>query len=143
MALTGKSPYTDRESLLMFNVMLILVIALVVFNVTERKLTATSRIYDPLNAGLILVALVVDAIALSAIIGRLGTFGPSPNRFALLGENLVLLVNIVGLAVQYMRVFAGKARFTAVENWTVRCLPLYAAWLAVVAFLFPVLFGYA
>jgi hypothetical protein len=143
MALTGKSPYTDRDSLLMFNVMLILVIALVVFNVTERKLTATARVYDPLNAGLILVALVIDAIALSAIIERLGTSGPSPNRVALLGENLVLLVNIVGLAVQYIRTFAGKARFSAVENWTVRCLPLYAVWLAVVAFLFPALFGYA
>ncbi len=58
-------------------------------------------------------------------------------------ENLVLLVNLVGLAVQYARFFAGAARFTAVENWTVRCLPLYALWFAAAAFLFPVVFGLA
>jgi len=143
MALTGRSPYTERESLLLFNVMLILVIALVVFNISERKLTPISRVYDPLNAGLIAAAIAIDAIALSAILGRLSAFGPSPNRFALLGENLLLLVNLVGLAVQYVRYFARAAPFSAVENWTARCLPLYGAWLAVVAFLFPVLFGYA
>jgi hypothetical protein len=143
MAARGASPYRDRESLLLFNVLLVLVIALVVFNISERKLTPVSRVYDPLNAALIAAAIVVDVIALTATIGRLSAYGPSPNKIALLAENIVLLVNLGGLAVQYARWFAGAARFSAVENWTVRCLPLYAAWLAVVTFLFPVLFGYA
>ncbi len=143
MAARGSSPYRDRESLLLFNVLLVFVIALVVYNISERKLTPVSRIYDPLNAALIALALVVDVVALSATIDRLSTYGPSPNKIALLAENIVLLVNLGGLAVQYARWFLRKAQFSAVENWTVRCLPLYAAWLAVVTFLFPVLFGYA
>ncbi len=143
MAARGFNPYQDRQSLLLFNILLVVVIALVVFNISERKLTPISRVYDPLNAALIAAAIVVDVIALSATIGRLSVYGPSANRIALLAENVVLLVNLGGLAVQYVRWFAGAARFSAVENWTVRCLPLYAVWLAVVTFLFPVLFGYA
>jgi hypothetical protein len=143
MAALGKSPYTDRNFLLIFNGMLLLVMALVLFNITERKLTQVARVYDPLNAALILAAIAIDAIALSAIIGRLSTFGASPNRFALLGENLLLLGTLAGLAVQYVRFFAGRARFPEVENWTARCLPVFAGWLAVVVFLFPVLFRYA
>jgi len=143
MAAMGKSPYTDRNFLLMFNGMLGLVIALVVYNISERKLTGVSRVFDPLNGVLILVAIAIDAIALSAIIGRLSSYGLSPNRIALLGENLLLLANLLGLAVQYGRFFANRVRFPEVENWTVRLLPLYGAWLAVVVFLFPVLFGYA
>jgi hypothetical protein len=138
----GKSPYTDRNFLLMFNGMLALVIALVLFNISERKLTAVSRLFDPLNGVLILVAMAIDAIALSAIIGRLSAYGVSPNRIAILGENILLLANLIGLAVQYARFFAKRAQFFVVENWTVRYLPVYAVWLAVVVFLFPVLFSY-
>jgi hypothetical protein len=142
MAALGKSPYADREFLLLFNGMLVLVMALVLFNITERKLTQMARVYDPLNAVLILAAIAIDAIALSAIIGRLSSYGASPNRIALLGENLLLLGSLVGLAVQYARFFAARVRFPVVENWTARCLPVFAGWLAVVVFLFPVLFGY-
>jgi hypothetical protein len=143
MAGLGKSPFTDREFLLLFNAMLALVIALVLFNVSERKPTAVTRLFDPLNAALIFVAIAIDAIALSAIIGRLSTFGASPNRIALLGENVLFLLNLVGLAVQYVRFFARRTGFAQVENWTVRYLPVYAAWLAAVVFLFPVIFGYS
>ena len=142
MAALGKSPYTDREFLLMFNGMLALVIALVLYNISERKLSSVSRVFDPLNGVLILVAIAIDAIALSAIIARLSTYGASPNRIALLGENLLLLANLLGLAVQYARFFARRASFAEVENWTVRFLPVYAVWLAAVVFLFPVLFGF-
>jgi hypothetical protein len=142
MAVLGKSPYNDREFLLLFNAMLALVIALVMFNISERKLTAVAKIYDPLNAVLILVAIAIDAIALSAIIGRLSAFGASPNRIALLGENILLLANLLGLGWQYARFFTGRARFPSVENWTVRYLPVYGVWLAIVVFLFPVVFGY-
>jgi hypothetical protein len=140
MVALGKSPWTDRDFLLMFNGMLVLVIALVLYNISERKLTEVARAFDALNGVLILVALAIDAIALSAIIGRLSSYGVSPNRIALLGENLLLLVNLLGLAAQYARFYANRARFSAVENWTVRYLPAYFAWFAVVTFLFPAIF---
>jgi hypothetical protein len=143
MIALGKSPYTDRDFLLIFNGMLLLVIALTLFNITERKMNQAARIFDAMNAVLIVAALAVDGIALSAIIVRLSAYGVSANKIAVLGENLLLLANLLGLGWQYLMFFAGRARFSKVENWTALFLPAYFGWLAVVVFFFPVLFRFS
>ena len=43
-------------------------------------------------------ALIVDALALWAILARITEFGFTPNRVAALGENLILLANLAGAA---------------------------------------------
>ena len=43
---------------------------------------------------LVISALLVDAVALAAILARISDFGFTPNRVAALGENLILLVNL-------------------------------------------------
>ena len=139
----GKSPYTDRNFLLYFNSMSVLVLALTLFNITERKMSEAARIFDVMNAVIIAVALVIDGIALSAIVMRLSTYGVSPNRIAVLGENVLLLANLLGLAWQYVRFFVGGARFAHVENMTARFLPLYFVWCAIVVVVFPPLFSFA
>jgi hypothetical protein len=143
MLILGKSPYTDREFLIVFNGMLVLVLALVLFNITESKLKESTRIMDIMNGALILVAFAIDAVALSAIIVRLASYGASANRIAVLGENIILLANLLGLAFQYIRFYAGRARHAAVENWTAYFLDVYFIWFAVVVFLFPVIFRFA
>ncbi len=143
MLVLGKSPYTDRDFLIVFNGMLVLVLALTLFNVTEHKLKSTGRIMDILNGALILAALAIDAVALSAIIVRLASFGATANRIAVLGENIILLANLLGLAFQYIRYFAGRARHAAVENWTAHFLGVYFIWFATVVFLFPVIFRFS
>ena len=70
------------------------------------------------------------------------SFGVSPNKVAALGENLVLLVNLAGLAVLYIRFFLGKAGFKRLVAWQTAYLPVYAGWAAVVVLLFPVFFGF-
>jgi hypothetical protein len=65
-----------------------------------------------------------------------------PNRVAALGENLVLLVNLVGSAWLYARFLSGRGTFRALERWQVAFLPVYATWAAMVVILFPPLFGY-
>jgi hypothetical protein len=143
MLALGKSPYTDRDFLLIFNGMLVLVIALTLYNITERKPNAVARVFDVMNSVLILAALAIDGIALSAIIMRLSSYGVSPNRIAVLGENILLLFNLIGLAWQYVRCFSGRARYAVVENWTAMCLPVYFVWFIVIVFLFPVIFAFA
>ncbi len=142
MLAVGKSPYNDRDFLLVFNGMLVLVIALIFFNVTERKLGQRARIMDALNAVLILAALAVDGVALSAIIVRITSYGVSANKIAVLGENVLLLTNLLGLGVQYVRHFAGRTTFAQVENVTARLLPVYFIWIAVVVFAFPAVFSF-
>ena len=143
MLALGKSPYTDRDFLIIFNGMLVLVLALTFFNITARKLGDAGRLMDILNAALIIVALAVDCVALSAILVRLASFGASANRIAVLGENILLLATLVGLAVQYVGYGTGKKGYSAVENWTMRLLEVYGAWFAVVVFAFPFIFGFA
>jgi len=108
MLILGKSPYTDREFLIVFNGILVLVLALTLFNITESKLKESTRIVDVMNGGLILAAFAIDAVALSAIIVRLASFGPTANRIAVLGENIILLANLLGLVFLFPVIF----RFT-------------------------------
>jgi hypothetical protein len=143
MAILRKSPLAERDTLLAFNVMLILVLALVIYNLTARRSADRRTAMDWLNLALIACAAAVDAVALVSIAGRILSFGWSPNRAALLGLNLVLLVDLAGLAVTTIRFLAGRTPFAAIERWQARYLPVLFAWSAVVVAVFPPLFAFA
>jgi|GEM_PF-3870039 len=108
----------------------------------QLRLNDSPSLFDYLNFALIVVALVVDSVALSAIVYRLSAYGMSPNKIAALGENLVLLVNLGGLAVLYPAFFRKKIEFSLLERWQTFYLYIYAAWMGVVAFLFPLIFNF-
>ena len=82
-------------------------------------------------------------MALWAIGTRISDFGFTPNRVAALGENVVLLVNLGGSAYLYTRFLRGDVAFSRLGDWQTSYLYVLAAWAAVVAFLFPPLFGFA
>jgi hypothetical protein len=142
MAVLGKSPYTEREFLIGFDLMLALVVGLVLYVISARDPEEKPGLFDAINLVLIVVALAVDGIALSAILFRISSYGFTANKMAALGENIVLLANLGGLTVLYALFFAGKRRFTSLEHWQTAYLPTYAVWAAVVVFLFPVVFRY-
>ena len=88
------------------------------------------------------VDLAIDLIALSAILYRLGEYGFTPNRTAVLGANLLVLVNLILISIDLWKVlFKGKV-IGRVELTLARYLPLYALWTVIVTFLFPLLFGW-
>jgi len=95
------------------------------------------------NLALILVALVVDIVAISAVVFRLSSFGITPNKIAALGENILLLMNIGGLAALYTLFFFRKLSFKTLEVWQTRCIPVYIGWMAVIIFVFPLIFQFA
>ena len=97
---------------------------------TGRRITPDDRSYE------------ADAVALWAIAARISEFGFSPNRVAALGENVILLVNLAWSAVLYLRFLRGCGSFTSLEKWQTDYLPVYGAWAAMVAILFPPLFRY-
>jgi hypothetical protein len=89
-------------------------------------------------------ALLVDVLALWAIGARISEMGWTPNRFAALGMNVVLLGNLAGAALLYVRfIRGGDVAFTRLWDWEMTYLYVIAGWAAVVAFLFPPLFGFA
>ncbi|HEX3044232.1 MAG TPA: hypothetical protein VHY08_05720, partial [Bacillota bacterium] len=142
MVIMGKSPFVDRNFLIGFDLMLALVLGLVLYVISARGIHEKCNYFDYLNLALILVALIIDGIALSAIVFRLSSFGISPNKLAALGENLVLLFNLSGLAWYYLRFLLKKGDFGMLEKWQTVYLYVYAGWMVLVAFLFPVFFGF-
>jgi hypothetical protein len=110
--------------------------------VSARDPEAPPGAFDALQLVLVLAALVVDAFALAAIVGRISEFGFSANKVAALGENVVLLVHLVGSAWLYARFLRGRAQFTALERWQTAYLPVYFAWAWWVVIAFPPLFGF-
>ena len=87
-------------------------------------------------------ALLVDAVALWAIVGRISEFGFSPNRVAALGENLILVVNLGWSAVLYARFLARRTPFTPLERWQTAYVPVYLVWASVVVVAFPLVFRF-
>ncbi|MDF2699894.1 MAG: putative rane protein [Haloplasmataceae bacterium] len=142
MIFTGKSPFVDRNFLIGFDLMLVLVLGLVLYVISARNLHDRKNIFDYINLALIITALIIDLVALTAILVRLQNFGITPNKVAALGENLVLLVNLVILSWQYIRYLTNKIEFKYIEKCQTSYLTIYAIWLGIVAFIFPLLFGF-
>jgi hypothetical protein len=123
--------------------MLVLVLGMVLYTISAKNIHDKQNVFDYLNAALITVAIIVDSVALSDIVFRLSEYGISPNKLAALGENVLLLVNLAALLVLYVQYFAGKIEFRLIETWHTKYLNVYAVWMAIVVFVFPVVFRFS
>ena len=142
MVWTGSPINVEREVLIGFDLLLVLVVGLVLYAASARDPEAPPDFFDGLQLVLVVSALVVDGVALAAIVARISGFGFTPNRVAALGENLILLVNLAWSAWLYGRFLRHRGSFADLERWQIAYLPVYGAWAALVVILFPVLFGY-
>jgi hypothetical protein len=142
MAYSGKDPFNDREFLLMFNALLIGVMAIIFFSVAESYKARKSQAETWILFLLSVVTILVNGIALSAILFRISEWGITPNRLAVLGGNLLILVNLILVTVQLFKVFTKKAELDGVGKSIAYFLPIYFIWTLLVTFLFPVLFGF-
>lgn len=139
---SGKNPYNDREFLLLFNVLLIGVIAIIFFSIAEAAKTTESRTEMGILFLLSVITIVVNGIALSAILFRISEWGITPNRAAVLGANVLILLNLLLVAVQLFRVLSNKVTVTAVGKAIAVYLPVYSIWAIIVVFVFPYVFGF-
>ena len=139
---TQKDPFNDREFLVVFNALLVGVMAIILFSISEASKGRKNKIQLLILAGLSILTIIVNGIALSAIIFRLVEFGITPNRLAVLGSNLLMFIHLVTISYQLLNILNKKVEIIAVENAIAKHLPLYTIWAAVVVFVFPVLFGY-
>jgi hypothetical protein len=139
---SGKDPYNDREFLLIFNALLIGVMAIIFFSVAEASGAAKSRAEIWVLLLLSAVTILVNGIALSAILFRISEWGITPNRAAVLGGNVLILLNLLLVTAQLFRVVSRKTDLTGVGKAIAFFLPVYGAWAVIVTFLFPYLFGF-
>jgi hypothetical protein len=139
---TGQAIDIERDVLIAFDLLLVLVLALLLYSVSARDPRQPPGVFDAVQVLLVVSTLLADAVALWAIAARINEFGFSPNRVAALGMNLILLVNLAWSAVLAIRFLSGHGSFAAIERWQTDYLPVYALWAAIVVVLFPPVFGY-
>ncbi len=138
---TGKDPYNDREFLILFNLLLAGVMAIILFSITETGKTSGKTEIILLSA-LSTVTVLLNGIALSAILFRISEWGITPNRLTVLGANLLMLTNLVVVTYRLVRTIKNKQETDHVERSIASFLPIYAAWTMVVIFVFPILFNF-
>jgi hypothetical protein len=139
---TGRVIDVEREVLIAFDLLLVVVLGLLVYSISARDPQAPPGFFDVLQVVLVVSALLANAAALWAIAARIHEFGFTPNRVAALGENVILIANLTWSAVLYVRFLRGRGAFADLERWQTDYLPVYAVWAAIVVIVFPPLFGY-
>ncbi len=139
---TGKNPYNDREFLLIFNLLLIGVMAIILFSTAETSKATGNKASILLLFVLSIVTIVINGIALSAIVFRISEWGITPNRLAVLGSNILILINLTIVSYRLFKSIKSSDELATVENSIATFLPIYSAWTVVVIFIFPILFSF-
>jgi hypothetical protein len=139
--ISGKDPYNDRNFLMIFNIMLLGVMALIVFSVSETSRNMKQKFNELVLFILSIVTLLINLIALSAIFYRLGEFGLTPNRLAILVSNILIFVNLIMITIDLYKINFKKAELEKVELTISKYLPVYVIWVLIVVFGFPLFFG--
>ena len=142
-AVTGLGGAFDRELLSVFDALLVVVLALVLYGMSAREPSTSPGWMDGIQLVAVVSALVLDLMVLGAMIARIGDVGFTPNRTAALGLNLVLLVNLAVAAWLSARFLTRRSRFDRVERWQTTYLPVLALWAAAVVVILPPLFGFS
>ncbi len=137
---SGKNPYNNREFLLIFNALLVGVMALIFFSIAGTSTKSHTEM--GILLALSIVTIVVNGIALSAIVFRISEWGMTPNRAAVLGGNILILIHLVLVAGKMLRYMLKKAEFSTVGKTIAWYLPVYCIWTIIVTFIFPFLFGF-
>ena len=140
IVVTGKDPYNDRDFLIIFNVMLLGVMGIIIFSVSLTSVVKKQRFNALVLFVLAIVTILIDLIALSAIFYRLGEYGLTPNRLAVLVSNILVLANLILIMIDLFRINFRKKEFRILEMTVAKYLPVYLAWIIIVVFAFPLIF---
>lgn len=141
--LGGQNPFLDRSFLIIFNGLLLVVLGITVFSIIERGEQTTVGWTDYVNVALLVVTLVIDVIALSAILFRLSSYGLTPNRVVVLGANLVIMAHLAWMCRASLDLIRGKSDPAGVRRAVASYLPVYVGWAALVTFVLPLIFRFS
>ncbi len=139
---SGSGVDADREVLIIFDVLLVVVTGLLLYAVSARDRDARRGPMDIVRLALVIGALLLDLLGLGAMVARISEFGFSPNKTAALGLNLLLLATLTGSGWRLLGFLRGRSSVDALERWQTAALPLFVGWASVVVVAFPVVFGF-
>ncbi len=131
----------DRELLLMFNILLIAVMAIIVFSISELDKNKKRDVNVLILLLLALMAILANTIAVIAIVARL-TEGLTPNRTIVLISNILIFVNLVLVAARMYQVYFKGVSVESVERVVAKYLTVYFFYTIFAMFIFPLVFGF-
>ncbi|GAA2070301.1 permease prefix domain 1-containing protein [Actinomadura alba] len=143
IAWTTNGVDVERDALILFDLLLVVVLGLLLYAISARDLTARPGLFDRLQLALVVSALIIDGIVLLAITGRITEWGFTPNKTAALGENVILLTNLAWSAWLFLGFVRGRMPFARLEHWQTRYMIVYAVWAWTVVLAFPPVFDFA
>ncbi|MDO3642800.1 hypothetical protein [Mucilaginibacter sp. L3T2-6] len=139
---SGKDPYNNREFLMIFNALLVGVMAIIFFSIAGVSKTDKSYAETWILLLLSIVTIVVNGVALSAIVFRISEWGFTPNRVTVLGGNILILVNLLLVTTNLFKAVTRKKDLSGVRRSIAFYLPVYFAWTILVTFILPLVFGF-
>ncbi|MGC8864854.1 MAG: hypothetical protein ACP5O2_03930 [Bacteroidales bacterium] len=140
LGISGQSLYQDRDMLLIFNILILGVLAITVFTLTGFETENYHKSHLWLVEVLLLITLVLNAIALVGIVFRISMWGITANRLAVMRMNFLMMLHLTWIGYSLLISLIRKQSLANVDIAVVRFLPVYAAWVLVVIFVFPLVF---
>jgi hypothetical protein len=138
----GKSPFTDRDFLITFNGLLVVILALTIFSISGKKRTSAVKLSDYINVSLVTATLIINVVALSAIIFRWAEHGVTVNRVVVTGANILIFVHLILILRHYYSHLKHGDGIERLEVAIARYLPVYTAWSLIVAIVIPIVFQF-
>jgi hypothetical protein len=142
-AVFGLSADFDREAIGALDAMLVVVAGLLLYRTSARDSTQPAGWMDRVQLVAVIAALALDLMVMIDMSMRIGDLGITANRAAVLGLNLLLLVNLAWAGWLSARFVAGRTGFHRLERWQTTYLPVYGLWASAVVLAFPPLFAFA
>ncbi|MDP9026553.1 MAG: permease prefix domain 1-containing protein [Actinomycetota bacterium] len=133
----------NRDLLIGFDALLIVVLALVLYGISARDSLRPVGVTDALRLVTLVAAVLLDLLVLGSVLGRIGDYGFTPNRVTVLAVNLILLVNLAGTAWLTARAIAARTAAVKIDRWQTGYLPVFGAWGLVAAIVLPLAFWFA
>ena len=138
----GKSPFTDRDFLISFNGLLLVILALTIFSISGKKSSTRIALSDYINVALVSATLIVDIIALLAILFRWAEYGMTVNRIVVTGANLLIFIHLVLLGTRYIDRLRLRSGINKLESTIAMYLPVYTVWSLFVSVIIPLVFWF-
>ena len=142
MIWTGNAIDVGREVLIGFDLLLVLVLGLLLYAISARDPQAPPGRFDGLQLLLVVCALVVDALALWAMVARTSEvrLQSQQDGGARLESAAARQPRLVGRALR--AVPRRRSPFARLERWQTAYIPAFGIWAWIVVALFPVIFNY-
>jgi hypothetical protein len=116
--------------------------ALIIFSLSEmtKKGKQVFQLYTLL--GLSFITILLNSIALYAIVFRLIEYGFSANRVAVVGADLLIFTHLILVTRKLFLFSKSSINVNDVEETAGKFLPVYFIWTSFVVFLMPFIFGF-